>query len=91
MAADTLRRCGVESIVSGGGEISLEQIDQIIDDLKAGKQVNVPGAASGDGSAFIVSRVTQVSVQCAPEVKNPALAETDSIASTGTGTGPSSV
>jgi hypothetical protein len=91
-AADTLRRCGVESIVSGGGEISLEQIDQIIADLKAGNQVNLPGSASGDGSAFIVSRVNLQSVECAIEVVNPEVAAGSSISdSGGPGTPPTSV
>ena len=86
-AADTLRRCGVESIVSGGGEISLAQIDQIIADLKAGKQVTVPGSASGNGSAFIISQVSLQSVECAVDIVNPGIASTDSITS-GAGPGP---
>jgi hypothetical protein len=87
-ATDILRRCGVESIVSNDLELSLIQIDSLIGEIRAGRKVTLPTPAGASGSAFVVSKISQVSVQCAPPPTYPALA--DSSGGTG-GTGPSSV
>jgi hypothetical protein len=80
-AANTLRRCGVDAITSSGGNLSLAQLDQIVADLKAGKNVSIPGGAGED--AFIVGSINQMSVVCEP---NPELAKTDSLLSPPAGT-----
>lgn len=70
--ADTLRRCGVDAVTTSEGSLTLEQIEQLAADLKAGKTVSIPGG--GAENAFVVGSINQLSVQCAPsaEVTNTA-------------------
>ena len=63
-AARTLRSCGVTSIVVGDWVLTLSQLDEIIDQLRAGGTPDLSQLPTVGASSFVVGSINQISVNC---------------------------